>query len=156
MLIITPEAYSPSDVMIYILYEQLSKELPEEAQRQMLYFTREQIRYAFAATLDAISEWQCCRNIFESEFWILDSDCYIREEVFREIRSRTDLHKDAEYDKYEFRLRFGEEVMNWFLRQPDEARRLGLKRGKHNRIVLVRKKLFDMRMPVDIDSTGCA
>lgn len=149
MLTLTPNSFVPSDIMIYLLYDRLSKGLHEEVHERMLYYTREQMRYAFAATLNDIREWRCCQNIFEYEFWIIDRDCNIREEFYREVRGKSDLHKDAEYEKYDFRIRFGEEIMGWFLRQPAEAMRCGLKRADDNHIVLTRNG-------IKVDATGSA
>jgi hypothetical protein len=146
-VILLPESFCPSPVFLDLVYSKLHRALPE-VKNNISVLTRENARYSFVYTLDAIREWRICPDFpYKLEYLIVHRDCTIREEFLAEMMKRIDFHKDAEPDKLEVTLRIGEDIMAWAIREPEEAKRHHLKIDKGN-LILVRKQ--------QIDNTGCA
>lgn len=146
-IIALPESFCPSQVLLELIYHKLGKKVPE-IKNNIFLMTREAIKYSFIATLVAIREWRICLDSFENiDYVLVDSSCIIRQEFFHELIKRTDFQKEAELDKMEVVIRFGEEIMAWALKQPMEAKRHYLN--------VINNNLILMRKP-QIDNTGCA
>lgn len=145
MLILTAESFSPSEVLVRLLYSHLTIKLPVDVQSGINTYTKDQIRYGFAHTLYSIRHRDVCKNISDRIFWLVNEDGKLRDELFSELKSRLDLHHAADFNDT-FKMRLAEEIMHWALLNPKEAERNNLCRlqceGKHC-IALVRKDEVD-------------
>lgn len=149
---LTPQSFRPSDVLIRLLYTGIN--VPIQAQQHMIFFTMEQIRFRFTEAINNIRERRVFLYDDADDFVVVDENYNVHSEFFEQIRKYANFHPTAVHDDIYFQLRLGEEIVSWFLKQPNEARKMGLDR-KGKELILVRKPKPKSQR-ADIDITGCA
>src|SRR5882672_4477143 len=128
MLTITDQSFLPSKTLVLLLYDQTTYRLSPGLLPSVVAYSIEQLRISVSSTLYAIRERKIYGHIHPAEpnFWVVDRDCVVRSEIIKEIQTRSDLHCDADFDSKYFKLRLGEELYSWFLKNPEEANKQGL------------------------------
>lgn len=149
---LTPQSFRPSDVLIRLLYTGIN--VPIQAQQHMLFCTMEQIRFRFTEAVNNIRERRVFLHDDTDDFVVVDENYNVHSEFFEQIRKYANFHPAAVHDDIYFQLRLGEEIVSWFLKQPNEARKMGMER-KGKKLILVRKPKPKAQR-ADIDISGCA
>lgn len=147
--------YHPSEILIYLLYTNLSRELPKEVHGVMLEFTQRHIRQSFTATMADLRQRLGTGTLADGSpkrVSVMDRDCRMTTSILQDMRKRVDLQASAEWHKGDFQLRLGEEIMVWFLHNREAAERHGLRLGTRGGLHLVAKAPDED----GIDNLGCA
>ena len=148
--------YHPSDILIYLLYTNVAREIPKEVHPTMLEYTQRHIRQSLTATMADLRQRLGTGTLADGSpkrVSVMDRDCRMTTSFLQDMKKRVDLQASAEWHKGEFQQRLGEEIMVWFLHNREAAESHGLRMGTRGGLYLVAKPARDED---GIDNLGCA